>query len=103
MSKRKKAYQNYLKSTNWKSLREKAFKRDGYKCCNCGSTSNLNGHHVHYCKDWYNTPLSYIQTLCETCHEEHHRKKSAMRKQRRKENKTFCKLTWLIGNFTAIT
>lgn len=60
-----------------KIFRESVFKRDDYKCKLCGSTNNLDAHHITdrhlIINDGY--VLSNGITVCESCHlkvEEYH-------------------------------
>lgn len=48
MSKRKSEYLKYLESGHWKSLKREALIRDGFKCSQCSSSENLQGHHKRY-------------------------------------------------------
>ena len=57
-------------SNDYKKWRLAVYKRDGYKCCFCGSKIRLNAHHI---KSWKNYPelrynLDNGITLCEKCH-----------------------------------
>lgn len=52
--------------------------RDGWKCVECGSTDNLETHHI---KRWVDHPelrfdLDNGVTLCNSCHKREHRSKS---------------------------
>lgn len=85
MTKRKRAYLDYLESSHWKNLRREAFERDGWKCCRCGSPSRLQGHHKKYGKDLTKRTVKDIETLCENCHNQHHKNKAKERKERRKQ------------------
>jgi hypothetical protein len=42
-----KKYGEYLKTKQWRELRETVFKRDGYKCLLCGEKANTC-HHLSY-------------------------------------------------------
>jgi 5-methylcytosine-specific restriction endonuclease McrA len=61
------------RNKTWKSYalwREKVFKRDGYKCKDCGSTTKLHAHHIIARKT---LPMAeFIRangvTLCDKCH-----------------------------------
>ena len=69
-------YYKDLKALEWKSKRLKILDRDGYKCVRCGSTKNLQVHHIKYLfghKPWeYSDEL--LITLCRECHyKEHHK------------------------------
>lgn len=101
MTKQKQKYLQYLESEHWRELREQAFRRDGYKCCHCGSTKKLRGHHIHYSKDLRNVPIKHILTLCEFCHTKEHRRLRAERRKNRKprERIEVSHLTWIICAF----
>jgi hypothetical protein len=66
-------YKAYLKSPKWQQIRERIFLRDGCKCQICGSTKNLQCHHINgkyrFCEEKH--PESLI-TLCAKCHEKIH-------------------------------
>lgn len=69
-------YHKDLKALEWKSKRLKILNRDEYKCVKCGSTKNLQVHHIKYLsghKPWeYADKL--LVTLCRECHyKEHHK------------------------------
>lgn len=70
-----KIYNDYLKSKQWRELRETVFKRDGYKCLLCGDKAN-NSHHLSYgnmLKYGYSKRLE-CASLCKKCHEKIHDK-----------------------------
>ena len=82
-----KKYQKYLKSKEFKALRDRVLERDGYRCRFCGRTLeeisenkkiSLQAHHSSYehlgeCND-----LEYndLVTLCSVCHNACHKAKS---------------------------
>ena len=45
-------YNEYIHSSQWAALRREALERDKF-CRWCGSTQNLEGHHVKYLPRWY--------------------------------------------------
>jgi hypothetical protein len=60
-------------------MREEILKRDGNACRKCGSTENLNIHHIDGLgkttpKALKNNSADNLLTLCETCHISHHHK-----------------------------
>lgn len=62
-------------SFEYKNWRKSVYKRDNYKCVNCGSKQKLNAHHI---KSWKDYPeLRYEVengiTLCEKCHIQYHK------------------------------
>lgn len=60
-------YEDFLKSEEWQQVSEMVKDRDGNKCVICGSTENLNAHHIGYNGDRLNE--DDIVTLCNRCHE----------------------------------
>jgi len=67
---RKKLYQQYLRSKEWKALRLKVFVRDK-QCTKCGRKDRLQAHHLHYA-NFGDENLDDIITLCEDCHNIEH-------------------------------
>lgn len=61
------SYNEFLKSDEWKQVAKMVKDRDGNKCVICGSTENLNAHHIGYNGDRLNE--DDIVTLCNRCHE----------------------------------
>ena len=57
----------FLKTEEWKQLAQMVKERDGHKCVICGSTENLNAHHIGYDGDCLDE--NDIVTLCNRCHE----------------------------------
>jgi hypothetical protein len=64
--------QTYLKSRKWQSIKAAVLQRDQYKCQVCGSTSNLEVHHVTYQGLGGNEELSDLATLCRFHHQSLH-------------------------------
>jgi hypothetical protein len=63
--------------TEWKKFRDEIIELDGYKCKDCGRTSNevvLQVHHKHYVKGKlpWEYPLQDCETLCKGCHSSRH-------------------------------
>lgn len=56
--------------------------RDGYKCRVCISQDKLQVHHIIPRKDGGSDKLSNLMTLCETCHDKHHKEGLVLPKQR---------------------
>lgn len=67
------AYEEYLRSEYWKSLREEILEKDHHRCVVCGRKKNLNVHHLTYDHlgnreaEWYD-----LVTLCQDCHQRVH-------------------------------
>ena len=66
-------YTDYLKSPEWKKIRNSVLERDNFRCAVCGSTDGLNIHHITY-ENIFNEQenLSDLVTLCRKCHETIH-------------------------------
>lgn len=65
------------RSGNYRSNWQDTYKEDlallGYKCEDCGSTKNLDRHHiVHKTKGGLDIPLN-LMILCKTCHAHRHK------------------------------
>ena len=63
---------------NWQELRELTLKRDGYKCRQCGATSNLEVCHIISLSRGGSSILDNLITKCHQCHakdykHEHHK------------------------------
>ena len=56
-----------MNTEEWKQVAEMVKERDGHKCVICGSTENLNAHHICYDGDCLDE--NDIVTLCNRCHE----------------------------------
>ena len=61
------SYEEFLNTEEWKQVAEMVKDRDGHKCVICGSTENLNAHHIGYDGDCLDE--NDIVTLCNRCHE----------------------------------
>lgn len=61
------SYEEFLNTEEWKQVAEMVKDRDGNKCVICGSTENLNAHHIGYDGDCLDE--NDIVTLCNRCHE----------------------------------
>ena len=60
-------YNEFLKTEGWNQIAQMVKDRDGHKCVICGSTENLNAHHIGYDGDCLDE--NDIVTLCNRCHE----------------------------------
>lgn len=56
-------YKEYLKTDHWKITRAAALRRAGYKCEICGSSKELNVHHLTY-KNIGNERPEELKVLC---------------------------------------
>lgn len=60
-------YPEFLKTTEWKQIREVALERAGHRCQVCNSADQLQVHH----RDYSNKPLETLDdltVLCDGCH-----------------------------------
>lgn len=70
----KKQYQEYLLSDYWKEFSRQAKSLFNNKCWFCGSSKNLNLHHLRYCKKTFYSDrkvknnLRWFLVLCNECH-----------------------------------
>jgi 5-methylcytosine-specific restriction endonuclease McrA len=56
-------------SSAWQQVREKAKRRDGHRCRQCGSSENLEAHHVRGLAEGGSAfTLDNVITLCAACH-----------------------------------
>ena len=58
-------YEDYLQSPEWKATREKVLRRKGRVCEICGSTENIQVHHISYDEEEF-------AVLCDKCHKALH-------------------------------
>lgn len=74
VSNEKKQHAKELASPKWKKKREEVFERYGKQCVECGSTKNIQVHHLIYRKGhhlWeYN--VDELIPLCKKCHQKIH-------------------------------
>lgn len=102
MSPRQLAYQEYLQSDHWQSLRLLALERDHFKCTICDSKHRLQVHHLKYRAKFEHSLLEDVVTLCRLCHKAaHHRinrkhltrfMANTFRKQRERDRRELQKL-----------
>lgn len=72
---RKAFHKKYLKSKEFKAVKEYVLSRDGYKCAVCGREEKLVCHHRCY-QHLGEANLAEIGdciTLCQICHVSHHK------------------------------
>lgn len=69
----KKTYRELLLDPQWQKKRLQIFGRDNFSCVRCGDDAKtLHVHHRSYLrgkKPW-EYPDEFLETLCETCHED---------------------------------
>jgi len=75
-TKEKREPKSVYQQDDWVNVREKVLERDGRRCVNCGSSKNLQVHHLLYerGKEVWAVPIWYLVTLCENCHKIEHTK-----------------------------
>jgi hypothetical protein len=61
-------YREYIQSPDWRKKRERAFELIGRKCTRCGSTQQLEVHHITY-NNLYSESTYDVEILCKSCHE----------------------------------
>jgi len=61
-------YRKYLKSYQWKNIKEQVITKVHNKCELCGSRNNLVVHHIKYPKVLGTETLNDLQCLCDDCH-----------------------------------
>lgn len=70
----KEEYHQLLKDGRWQRRRLEIMQRDDFKCRECGTTNDLNVHHIRYIdgrKPWEYDDGDLV-TLCGKCHKEAH-------------------------------
>ncbi len=70
----KEEYHQLLKDGRWQRRRLEIMQRDDFKCRDCGTTDDLNVHHIRYLagrKPWEYDDGDLI-TLCGKCHKKRH-------------------------------
>ena len=80
-SKHSDEYLKYLRSAEWqwvRTLRNHNVAKN--KCERCGKFDLLEGHHLWYPHDLYQTTEKEIQMLCKACHNEADRERRAQMK-----------------------
>lgn len=72
ISDRREQYNNYITSSQWKTLRSSIIEKRGHKCEKCGaSKGTIHAHHLTY-ERFMNELESDIMLLCVPCHEGAH-------------------------------
>lgn len=74
ISEEKKQHAKELASPKWKKKREEVFERYGKQCVECGSTKNIQVHHLIYRKGHHLWDYSVDELLpvCKKCHQKIH-------------------------------
>ena len=65
---------------HWDAVRQKALKRDGYKCRLCGDDDELHVHHLTY-ENWGHEKKKDLTTLCKEHHKLFHRQNKKLKKK----------------------
>ena len=52
----KEEYRKYINSDLWKTKREEALAHHGHRCASCGTTKNIQVHHISYLRLSHNGP-----------------------------------------------
>jgi 5-methylcytosine-specific restriction endonuclease McrA len=60
-------YRDYMGSPRWRAIRDWAFALHGGRCQECGATSGLEVHHLHYDTLGRERPED-LRVLCPGCH-----------------------------------
>ena len=74
VSDEKKQHEKELASPKWKKKREEVFERYGKQCVECGSTKNIQVHHLIYrkCHHLWEYNVNELIPLCKKCHQKIH-------------------------------
>jgi hypothetical protein len=65
-------YHVYLKSTEWKIIRDKVVERDNGMCLYCKTKPAQEVHHKHY-KTIYKEKIDDLESVCSDCHRAIHK------------------------------
>ena len=68
----KEKYAAYLRSPEWKALRDSTIARDGGRCRVCNAGNDLVAHHRTYARAMAEAPDD-LTTLCRRCHDAVHK------------------------------
>ena len=63
-----------LDAEHYKALRNEVLARDGWRCQSCGSTCNLQLHHLRPRSKLGDDALENLISLCHACHADEHLK-----------------------------
>lgn len=67
------SYREYLSSDKWRDLRSIVLLRDSHTCQDCGATTSLQVHHLHYDGiDTMTFTTDQLITVCSGCHDIRH-------------------------------
>ena len=96
--KKKKGIPEYFSTETWRRKRAEAFRIHGYKCAICGTTKNLQVHHLLYYRNGesifgHEDPAKDLRVLCE----KHHPKGKYSAWQIKQDQKSFKWMRWFLG------
>jgi len=92
---RQKEYNEYLRTADWKSRKEKFKKLWGNKCVMCGEEKGISMHHLNYdCLG--KEKMQDIMPLCKKCHFDVHKNRLKIWIFTEEENKAFKKIKHII-------
>jgi len=63
-----------LPLAGYQALRNRVLKRDGWRCQQCGTSTDLHIHHVKSRSSLGGDTMRNLITLCAKCHESFHRR-----------------------------
>jgi 5-methylcytosine-specific restriction endonuclease McrA len=69
---RRARHRAYLHSPAWRTRRQAALARAGWRCEDCGHTERLHVHHLTY-RRWGHEADDDLRVLCSPCHARRHR------------------------------
>lgn len=69
--KNKEEYKAYLNSPRWQAIRKRLYREYDYKCDRCGSSKNIQVHHLTY-ENLGEEKDEDLVVLCQKCHSELH-------------------------------
>lgn len=67
----KNKYESYIMSDEWQVRRNKRLEWDKFRCQQCGSSQQLQVHHLTY-KRVFDEDILDLITLCKICHKDEH-------------------------------
>lgn len=68
---RRKSYEDYLKSPEWKAKRLLRLEKDYFLCTECGENKAQEVHHLTYV-NLFNENIEDLQSVCRKCHTKIH-------------------------------
>uniref|UniRef100_A0A6M3KFS5 Putative homing endonuclease n=1 Tax=viral metagenome TaxID=1070528 RepID=A0A6M3KFS5_9ZZZZ len=72
LSERKKLYDRYIHSKQWRDIRAVILKRDKKTCQWCGNKKSISVHHLEYPDIVGDEDTGKLITLCKKCHDRTH-------------------------------